>query len=201
MARGDGMPFMSIAVAKWLCDTQELSLEEQGLLMRALAHSWRLGALPKEHDRLARLLGVTPRQLTKLWRGLTAMFEVTDFGMVSQELEREFSRASRSKAARRAGAAATNAKRHGPPASPANDAAQDAERGAEGNAERSGSESPSYHPHPHPHPHTSHAGANGHSADERLRLARKAKGAGISADVIRKSYSVNPDTLIEEGKA
>jgi uncharacterized protein YdaU (DUF1376 family) len=60
----------------WLVGTAKLTLEEQGAYQRLLDHQWVGGPLDPDHSELARILGITPRRFTKLWKRLSRHFPV-----------------------------------------------------------------------------------------------------------------------------
>jgi uncharacterized protein YdaU (DUF1376 family) len=56
--------------------------------LRALAdYQWIQGVLPKEHDRLARLIGISQDELEKLWPFLSTQFVEVDGGLQNPQLE------------------------------------------------------------------------------------------------------------------
>src|SRR6185369_7155293 len=73
--------------ADFLVGTSEMSVGEVGLYVRMLALSWDKGALPSEHDRLARMVGVSLREFRALWCAVAEKWTVTEAGYVNGRLE------------------------------------------------------------------------------------------------------------------
>lgn len=74
---GKPKAYMPFYVADYILDTSHLSLEEHGAYLLLMFTMWRRGGeLPAEHDRLARILGVTdPERFERLWDTLREFFE------------------------------------------------------------------------------------------------------------------------------
>lgn len=69
-----------------------MSLAEAGAYIRLLCHCWRNGGIPDEPDRLARMIGATPREMKAVWPTVRRCFEThpSDPGMLVQpRLEEE----------------------------------------------------------------------------------------------------------------
>ena len=62
----------------WLTDArvQLMSPAARGLYIDALAVCWIEGALPRDHDALAKVLRVTPVEIRHLWKQVRPCFEL-----------------------------------------------------------------------------------------------------------------------------
>jgi hypothetical protein len=64
--------------------------------LRALAdYQWIQGVLPKEHDRLARLIGIAPDEFEKLWPFLSTQFSEVEGGLQNPQIESRRNKALR----------------------------------------------------------------------------------------------------------
>lgn len=56
-------PYLPVYVADYLADTQELTAEEHGIYLLLMMAAWRTSdcGLPLDHNKLARIVGMTPR--------------------------------------------------------------------------------------------------------------------------------------------
>jgi uncharacterized protein YdaU (DUF1376 family) len=83
------LPYFKFYAGDWLVSVLGLTLEEQGAYIRLIAWSWENGPVPLEKAGRARLLGVTPKKLDTLWKGLGRHWERTEDGYFNPRLERE----------------------------------------------------------------------------------------------------------------
>jgi uncharacterized protein YdaU (DUF1376 family) len=66
-----------------------MNLEEQGAYVRLLCHQWLEGSVPAEIPALARLCGVAPAKMKRLWVCIAPKFQATPDGrLVNERLER-----------------------------------------------------------------------------------------------------------------
>lgn len=71
-------------------DVQEMSVEERGAYLWLLCVAWKKGSIPADPKRQARLLGVTPRRLERLWPAVGQKWESDgNGGLVNPRQERE----------------------------------------------------------------------------------------------------------------
>ncbi len=66
-------PWMPLYVSDYLADTRHLSLAEHGAYLMLIMHYWQKGGLPDDDDKLARIVGVTPKKW-KLFKPLLGEF-------------------------------------------------------------------------------------------------------------------------------
>lgn len=136
------LPFMSVAVDKWLLDTAALRASEYQVLHRMLCHEWRSGCpLPSDSTLLSRVIGIPEDDVRQALTVISAFFRDNGLGLVNDELESERARAINLRDSRRRGAQKTNDSR----------AERSAERNAEHDAKRSLSEAGATRPHTHTH--------------------------------------------------
>jgi uncharacterized protein YdaU (DUF1376 family) len=76
--------------ADYLAGTRHLTLAERGAYTDLLFVSWNSGdPLPKDPARLARLVGVTPREFSKVWPAIADKFIDGPEGYTNERLELE----------------------------------------------------------------------------------------------------------------
>lgn len=61
--------------------------EDVGYYMKLLCHEWDGGPLPLDNRELANLLGISPRTMVKVWKGVGKCFVETEDGYVNERLE------------------------------------------------------------------------------------------------------------------
>lgn len=109
----DDLPFMSFAVSEWIAATVDLSSEAYAALHRLYCQCWRrAGKLPHDAAALARMVGLSAQEWSRVWPQIQAWFEPTEDGTLTiptLEVERHNALELRSK--RRFGASVTNRKR------------------------------------------------------------------------------------------
>lgn len=71
------LPYMPFFTGDYLRDTRGLTTEEHGAYLLLLFELWnRGGALPMDHDLLARITGLKPARWAKVWAALEWFFQV-----------------------------------------------------------------------------------------------------------------------------
>lgn len=119
----------SLAMMPWfprdfLASTRAMRLAERGAYRELLDYQWEMRVLPADHDRLARLIGVTLDEFRDLWPAIESKFVAVDGGIQNERLEQHRKKSLEQRDKKRRAADLTNAKR-------------DAKRNGERNAERS----------------------------------------------------------------
>jgi uncharacterized protein YdaU (DUF1376 family) len=136
------LPHMPFFVNDYLGATRHLTLAERGAYTDLLFLQWNLGPLPVDSNRLASLLGCTPKQFAMIWPAIQGKFIDTDAGLVNERLEYHREKTIKLQKKHRDGAEITNARLA---------AQRDAERTAERSPERTQSATPrDTHPYPNP---------------------------------------------------
>jgi uncharacterized protein YdaU (DUF1376 family) len=87
MSSSPRLPYMPFFVSDYLGKTRHLTLAERGAYCDLLFHSWNIGPLPKERNRLASMLGCTPKELSAVWPKIRDKFTETPAGYVNDRLE------------------------------------------------------------------------------------------------------------------
>ncbi len=212
-AADDPLPFISLCVAPFLTDTQCLTVEELGTLVRLLLHAWRRGAtLPNDIPALSRLVNLGADELRCLLPALSPWLQKQDADgstptlrvpMLEHELRRslelrEKKRRSARKLNERLGRGTTLTVTDN-----VTDNVSESETHIDADTETWSSTIASRpHPHPHPHPHpdpnprTHTTGGGEGSARETARARREGNGStgyGAKAQRIRQ--------LLAEGKS
>lgn len=91
-----------------------MTLEEFGAYHRLLGHAWLEGSIPKDKVKLARLLGVSPKKLDRIWPAIEPCWGISpdaEDRLIQRRLEEE-----REKQRERAAKQAENGKKGGRPA-------------------------------------------------------------------------------------
>lgn len=68
-------PAFQFYPADFLTSTAEFSLAACGILIKALAHQWKLGSLPADRQKLARILGATQEEMLGFWGEISHLFK------------------------------------------------------------------------------------------------------------------------------
>jgi uncharacterized protein YdaU (DUF1376 family) len=108
-----------------LASVDHLTLAERGAYTDLVFFQWENGRLPKEPERLARLIGCTPDEFAGIWPQISEKFAENDTGLVNKRLEEHRDESVRLRDSRVRAATETNAQRR-------------AHRGAERGADRGG---------------------------------------------------------------
>lgn len=69
-----------------------MTLEERGAYLTLLCHAWLEGSIPRDPERLARLLGVRPSKLKRMWPAIEGCWSVSPDSparLIQARLERE----------------------------------------------------------------------------------------------------------------
>lgn len=108
----------SLAMMPWfprdfIAATRAMRLVERGAYRELLDYQWEMGKLPAEHDRLARLLGVSLDEFEDLWPAIKDKFVLNGTGLYNKRLEEHRKKALEQREKKRGAAARTNAKRYG----------------------------------------------------------------------------------------
>lgn len=82
-------PWLPLYGDDYIGATADLSLEEHGLYLLLLMRSWRLGPLPADEARLARLVGWDQVGFQRAWPRVRGFWTATDAGWVNPRLEAE----------------------------------------------------------------------------------------------------------------
>jgi uncharacterized protein YdaU (DUF1376 family) len=72
----------------WLEGTAELMPDEKGVYIDLLCHQHQKGSLPKDTERLARIVGLNPETFLKIWDVIKIHFNQVDDRLVNQRLNR-----------------------------------------------------------------------------------------------------------------
>lgn len=174
----------SLAMLPWfpkdfIAATRHLSLAERGAYRDLLDYQWELGALPVDKLKLARLLGVTPKEFDAVWPAIAMKFAPSGGGLQNQRLEQHRKTALDLRAKRSQGARLTNAQRYGDRGAERN-GKRLAQRGGQRYAQRVAqasppSPSPSSSSLPHPLP------GGGDRAGESRRQPRASRARSLAA--------------------
>jgi uncharacterized protein YdaU (DUF1376 family) len=108
----------SLAMMPWfprdfIAATRAMRLAERGAYRELLDYQWEMGKLPADHERLARLLGVTIDEFEAIWPAISDKFCTVDGGLANTRLEEHRLKSLERRDRKRNGAASTNAKRYG----------------------------------------------------------------------------------------
>lgn len=68
---------------------QMMSPAEVGIYIKLLCHSWQEGPLPDDPNRLWRIAGASPDEMSEAWPAVRKCFDKTPGGMVHPRLEKE----------------------------------------------------------------------------------------------------------------
>ncbi len=82
-------PAFQFYASDFLASTMVMTTMEVGAYIRALAHSWDCGALPKDEGKLSRMLQLTPDEFQVVWPTLRERFTETPKGYINKRLEVE----------------------------------------------------------------------------------------------------------------
>lgn len=113
MSSGTGR---SLAMLPWfardyIAATRHMSLAERGAYTDLLFFEWENGPLPREPERLARLIGCAVAELEQVWPAIRPKFQDTPDGLTNRRLEEHRAEAHRLRDARARGAKTTNRRR------------------------------------------------------------------------------------------
>ena len=108
----------SLAMMPWfprdfIASTRAMRLAERGAYRELLDYQWEMGSLPDDHERLARLLGITADEFADIWPGIEDKFLTSGGKMFNQRLEEHRKKALEQREKKRRAAEKTNAKRYG----------------------------------------------------------------------------------------
>jgi uncharacterized protein YdaU (DUF1376 family) len=81
------LAWMPLFAGDHIAETRALSLTARGALIDLLMLSWTSGPLPDDPDRLAAMIGATPREWRDLWPSIAKWWTKTDAGLVHAPLE------------------------------------------------------------------------------------------------------------------
>jgi len=113
MGTGESLAMLPWFARDYLAATRYLSLAERGAYSDLLFFAWEMGPLPREPERLARLLGCTAEEFGNIWPAIASKFVTQGSGLINRRLEQHRAEAQRRRAARVAAADRTNAQRRG----------------------------------------------------------------------------------------
>lgn len=82
-------PWFPLYFADYEADTKLLSLEEHGLYFLLLGNHWQHGPLPKEVEKLSKMVGITARKLRKLWHIIETYFVEENGFLVNRRMMAE----------------------------------------------------------------------------------------------------------------
>lgn len=82
-------PAFQFYASDFLASTDDMTNTEVGAYVRALAHSWDRGPLPKDQGKLARLLHAPPKEFKEIWPSIHERLTETDEGYINDRLETE----------------------------------------------------------------------------------------------------------------
>lgn len=68
---------------------RDMSFKERGMYLELLIEQWDKGALPRNSDAIARLIGADPRDFNRSWSKIRGCFTETEHGFVNARLEAE----------------------------------------------------------------------------------------------------------------
>lgn len=94
-------PWMPLYIADYLRDTRRLSLAEHGAYLLLIMEYWTSGSLPNDDRQLARIVGSTPGQWSKIKPAMKAFFQD---GWKHKRIDGELARAAEISSKRRASA-------------------------------------------------------------------------------------------------
>ena len=86
------LPFMKLWVRDLMADpdVQAMTVDERGAYLWFLCVSWEKGSIPADTRKQARLLGVSPRRLERIWETVGPKWESDgNGGLVNPRQERE----------------------------------------------------------------------------------------------------------------
>lgn len=109
---GNGLAMMPWFPRDFIAATRAMRLAERGAYRELLDYQWEMGKLPSDHDRLARLLGITLDEFAELWPAIKDKFAEDAGFLVNKRLEEHRVKALTQRDKKRAAAAQTNAKRY-----------------------------------------------------------------------------------------
>jgi uncharacterized protein YdaU (DUF1376 family) len=78
---------LPLFVRDYVTATRHLTLAERGAYTDLLFFQWELGVLPREPERLARLIGCSADEFAEVWTAIQGKFTKTDFGLLNTRLE------------------------------------------------------------------------------------------------------------------
>lgn len=95
----------------WLASTRAMRIAERGAYHDLLCFQWEMGALPADHERLARLLGLSAKEFAEVWPAIESKFVVNGLSLFNKRLEEHRVKALEQREKKRRAAQSTNAKR------------------------------------------------------------------------------------------
>lgn len=122
---GKSLAMLPFFVRDYVTATRHMTLAERGAYTDLLFFQWENGRLPKEPERLARLIGCTPEEFASVWPHINEKFTETGEYVFNERLEDHRAESLRLKSIRVKAAEDCNAKR-------------DARRNAKRDADRDG---------------------------------------------------------------
>lgn len=102
MGTGKQLAILPLFVRDYLAATRHFSLVERGAYTDLLFFQWEMGALPREPERLARLIGCSLDEFNSVWSVLRTKFVESEHGLVNARLEEHRSESVRLSDIRRA---------------------------------------------------------------------------------------------------
>ena len=87
MGTGKQLAILPLFVRDYLSATRHFSLAERGAYTDLLFFQWEMGALPREPERLARLIGCSPEEFNSVWTVIRGKFVESGNGLVNARLE------------------------------------------------------------------------------------------------------------------
>jgi len=84
-------PAFQFYPADWLSDARvrEMTFEEKGVYIDLLSHAWKERGIPADQKRLAKLLGLSPAKLARLWATVGRCWEERGDVLVQPRMERQ----------------------------------------------------------------------------------------------------------------
>jgi uncharacterized protein YdaU (DUF1376 family) len=87
MTTGKGLVMLPLFVRDYVTATRHLTLAERGAYTDLLFFQWELGRLPREPERLARLIGCSAEEFGAVWPAIKAKFVQIEVGLINTRLE------------------------------------------------------------------------------------------------------------------
>lgn len=78
---------MRLYVADYLSDTRTLTLQQRGALIDLTVMQWTNGPLPIQPDRLAAMVGATPKEWRGIWQAIRPWWTKTPDGYIREDIE------------------------------------------------------------------------------------------------------------------
>jgi uncharacterized protein YdaU (DUF1376 family) len=87
-------PFMQLYIGDYMSDTRHLTTEQHGAYLLLLMTMWRHGgSLPRDHEKLARIAGLSDKRWNQISLEVMAFFTVEDEHITQKRLQKEIEKA------------------------------------------------------------------------------------------------------------